>query len=849
MTLRPSRTALGLALLLLPVTALAQDDESAPDRPGGTPLTTPVRPGSSPRPDVPPELQGQEIDLRFVDADLLGLLKYFALATKRDFILGETRELENKKITIISRDGNVPARVAWEAFLSALEIHGLTVVRQGNLYKVVEAGEVQQSGGSYGVGTNVRGTDQYITQVIQFENVSVSDVREIVDNLVSPEAKVLAFQPSNTLIITDTGYNIRRVVSIINELDVGVPTSSLRIYPIAYASADEIKSLIEELYATGEEAEQEDLTPAQRRRARRRRRRNAREEAESEGVTAGEASNYISKVLSDERTNSLIILANEQGHEAVMDLIRRIDIDVDPTSRSQIYVYRLEHAKAEDVSSVLTDLAGSGGRNNNNSRDTNVDARTAQARARARAGGDEGGDEEGGAGAIAVFDDGLRIAADENTNSLVIIANKDDYEVIRSVIQELDTRRKQVFVDAVIMELTSNDSFDFNLAYHAPVPVGGGATSVIGGQFGTNSFGFDPSNLSGFSAGVFGETIDIPIVDPTSGSVIDFSVPTFGIALEALKTNQLVNIVSSPSLIALDNEEARIVVGRKIPFPTSNGLSSFGQPLIQYQREDVAITMEMTPRVNSENFVTLEVKLEVQDVEEGEGAVNIEQAGPTTSNRELETSIIVGDNQTVVLGGLVSTTEAESESKIPILGDLPILGALFRNRSTSQRRTNLMIFLTPHIVDDEEDMREIMRVKEAQRSEFMRRFYGKSQDEQLAEIQRLLAYSMNAVDRPSVYRGPATIASTATVAEEPISAEARNDLRDELERADRVNGAGDDAGRLVPSDVEVILPGEEPEPATDEVEGATDEASADEAAADEADEAAAHEADSTAGEE
>jgi hypothetical protein len=223
---------------------------------------------------------------------------------------------------------------------------------------------------------------------------------------------------------------------------------------------------------------------------------------------------------------------------------------------------------------------------------------------------------------------------------------------------------------------------------------------------------------------------------------------------------------------------------------------------MSFQREDVDLTLKITPRVNSEDFVTLELQVQVQEIEEGQGNV-VQQGGFITSNREVETVALVGDNQTVVIGGLVGSTDSESESKIPILGDLPIIGALFRSRSKSTRRTNLMIFLTPHIIDDEEDMYEVLRVKEAQRQEFMRRFYGKSQDEQFVEMQRLLQYSMNSVDRPSVYRGPSSIASTVTVNGEAVSSSTRAELHDEVERA-RLLIPGEGAGTLptVPTQVD-----------------------------------------------
>lgn len=821
--LRPV-VALWLAALASPV-AVAQERDTVPENP--------PRPGERDPDQVPPSLDGaQSVDINFVDADLLSLVKYFARATGRNFVLAETRDLENKKITIIS-NRKVSPQAAYEAFMSSLEVHGLSVVEVGGVHKIIEAGQAQKKPGKPGEGSNIRTTDQYITQIVQLENVSVKDIREIVDNLASENAKVLAYAPANTLILTDTGHNIRRIFDIVNQLDIAAPKSRLELYPIAYAKAEQIKTLIEELYGTSEN-QQEEQDPRAARLARRRAARRRAQQQQEEGVTAGEESNFIGKVIADERTNTLIVIANDQGHEAVSEMISRIDVNIDPTTRSQIYVYRLEHAKAEDVSQVLQDLSQEGGsRRGGGGAEDEVDPRVARARAQARQ--RERGDapeDEGGEGAAAVFDSGMRIAPDENTNSLVIIASRDDYQVIESVIRQLDVKRKQVFVDAVVMELSSQESMDLDLGFHLPIPLGG-ANSIISGQLGTNSLGLDPSSLTGLAAGVFGQSLTVPVSNPLTGGTSELSIPAFGVALNAMKTSQMVNIVSSPSLLALDNEEARIVVGRKIPFPMTGGITGFGAPLTTFQREDVAITLEMTPRINSENFVTLELKVEVQEIEEGAntGGDIVAQGGFITSKREVETVALVGDNETVVLGGLVATTESEAESKIPILGDLPLLGALFRNKTRSKRRSNLMIFITPHIIDDPDDMREVMRVKEAQRSEFMRRFYGKSQDEAFAEIRRLLQYSMNEVDQASVYRGPATIASTVVVDGQRISTDSRQRMRDELDRA-RSKEPGSDAGRL-PQTVElgVFLPAEEPseeeeaESSDDGEEGSADEAS------------------------
>lgn len=772
--------------------------------PDGTVTVTPV--------DLPPALTGaKEVTLDFPDVSLYDLVLYFARITRRNFILGDVKDLQGKKVTILSHHP-VSTNAAWEAFLSAMQVSGYTVYERDGTAKVVKTGDATRAAVPVNKGSPPSGSDRIVTQLIQLENVSVNDVSKVVSSLVPPEANVNAYGPTNTLIITDSAHNLRRVYDILKELDVAAPKATLTIIPLKFAEAAEMKRIIEELYGVQDSASASSRSSSpssassSSRTSSRRPTRTGREtaattsEAGSDGNVAGETK-YINQVIDDERTNSLIVLANEQGHQAVKQLVAELDVDVDPASRAQIHVVYLEHAKAEEVSQVLQELSQE--RSSGRRSDRRTPSSPAAPATPARPTTPTASDSDGESSAIAAFDSGMRIAADEATNSLVIIASQEDFRVVDSVIKKLDVVRKQVFVDAVILELSSDDSLELGLAAHLPAQPSKDSTGIIGGQFNAQSLGLTQDLLSGAAVGVFGPTVDVPLSD---GTILP--VPAFGVVLNALKTSSAVNIISNPNLMTLDNEEAKIVVGRKIPFPTTAGLNNLGQPVISFQREDVAITLELTPRVNSSNYVTLELKLEVAEVEEDDQGLNIQQSGPITSKRELETHALVKDNQTVVLGGLVGSTETDVETKVPVLGDIPIIGALFRGSRTTARKTNLMIFLTPHIIDDEQDIMEIMRVKEAQRLEFLRRFYGKSRAQYMEEMSRLLQFSMNQVDQPSMFRGPVEVPADLTVDGEEISDETRAAIEDALEDS-RSGDPGAGAGELPPDDLE-DLPDEEP---------------------------------------
>jgi general secretion pathway protein D len=732
------------------------------------------------------------------------LVKYFAEVLEHNYILEGGERSLNEEVSIISHKPVSP-RVAEQAFISALEVAGYTLVDVSGSKQIIKTSEAAQNPVLIGEGEDYPAYDaRYVTQILQLENVQVSEVSTVVSALASSNAKVIAYPPTNTLILTDTVPNLRKVQRVLTMLDVAAPKSRLEIIRIQFATAQEIAQLIEQLYGVAATAQAEP-DPRSRARSRAARRRAARDEPEpSESVVAGKQASYISKVIADERTNSLIVLANEEGFQAIYELLAEVDVDVDLSSRSQIHVVYLQHAKAEEVASVLANLSESGSSQQQrtparSTRQTAATRTTAAARARARTEAAE--EAESGTGVIAAFDSGMRITSDESTNSLVIIASPEDFRVVKSVLDQLDIRRKQVYVDAVILEIGGENIDEVGVAYHGPLDVGENGVGFLGSQLGASSLGLTQDLLSGLAVGVFGESIEVPFT--TAAGTSNVSVPGFGIVISALRSNSMVSIVSSPNILTLDNTEAKIVVGREIPFPTSSGLNSLGQPVVSYQREDVATELTITPRINSSNEVTLEVTATVSEIEEDSQGLDVNQAGFITSKREIETTALVRDNQTMVLGGLVGVTDTEVETKVPILGDLPLLGGLFRGSRTIARRANLMIFLTPHIIETEADMLEVMRVKQAQREEFIRRFYGRSIEEQTEEISKLLSYSMNNIDQPSMYRGPVSL-DDADIGGEPMSDETRLALEEAVEES-RGTAPGEGAGTLEPEEEGPVL--------------------------------------------
>jgi general secretion pathway protein D len=583
---------------------------------------------------------------------------------------------------------------AWEAYLSALRAHDFTTAVVGDLVTIVDSKDAQRRSEEVRSGRPVAEGERIITQLLPLTNGEVGDLLAVVKPLLSDDAEVLAYAPANTLIVTDSESNVRKVGELVEQLSVAAPASRLKITPIRFAKAADVKAVIEALYPTTAPVAAPTRRPTKRR----------GKTTTSTPTLSGSPGQHLTKVLEDERTNSLIVLADTQGHAAVEEIVA--ELDVDGEGQQRLNVLRLTYALAEEVEAVLVKMGSSGG----------------QATPRPKQKGVESD--------LATALEGARFAADTSTNALAVLADEEDFAPIRDLVEQLDTARRQVFVDAVFVELTNTDGKEFSLSGHLlgsegqPVSV-----SSQPDVESSNSFSITSDLLSGLAAGVFGSLVEV--LGPT-GDLI--SVPAFGVALRAMQTDDDVHVMGNPALLVLDHQEATLSVGRKIPFLQSSQLSAFGTPVPVYDRVDVNMELNLTPHINDEDLVTLDVKLDVDEVD-GTGA----GGNPETSGRSVHTNVMVEDGQTIVIAGVTSVKEERVESKVPFFGDLPLIGALFRSRKTESRNSNLMVFLTPYVVDRPRDLVKIQRIKEAQRAEFVRRFQDKTGGAWLTELEKLLA--------------------------------------------------------------------------------------------------------------
>jgi general secretion pathway protein D len=332
-------------------------------------------------------------------------------------------------------------------------------------------------------------------------------------------------------------------------------------------------------------------------------------------------------------------------------------------------------------------------------------------------------------GQFQLFESAISISPDKATNSLVIIATMEDFIQLRQVIVKLDRPRRQVFVEAAILEVSLDRALTVGMSFHAgsTVNTSNGQGILFGGSItnqSLNSITMTPSSLSGLAVGLRGPEI------ANAANLLGIpglSLPAFGVMFQALQTNNDVNVLSMPHILTTDNEKAEITVGQNVPFQgafvgssTSSSTTSSASlvPTVSVQRQDVALKLSLTPHVNEGDFVRIELEQEIQDI----ASQNFNGLGPSTSKRSVKTVLVARDAQTVVIGGLMSDRMVEAETKIPLLGDLPLLGILFKNKTRTMQKTSLLIFLTPYIIKAQSDLKAIFERKLRERREFLERY-------------------------------------------------------------------------------------------------------------------------------
>ena len=657
--------------------------------------TPPSTPPSAPSPAAPAEEPKKEeaqtqspgeeqVYLNVNDQDIKEVIKQISKATGRNFIIDSK---VSGKVTILSNK-MMSKDEAYQAFLSALQMAGFTTVTgPAGILKIVPLRDAK----NFPIPTHIDTTpytDTFITRLIKMERVSASDMVEALKGLISKDGNLFAYPETNTLVITDSGTNIDRLMKIIKELDQEGPEQVVEIIPLHYASAKELSSIVLSLF----------------------------EEQKGQAARGGgrqggglEEIAQVSKIIADERTNSIIVLANKRSIDKVKALINKLDAKLEEGSEGKIHVYYLKYAKAKDLATVLTGLAGQA----------------------AKAPG-QGGGAAGGA-TLADFED-FKIVSDDPTNSLLITSNAKTFDsLVEKVISKLDIPRKQVYLEAMVIEFSVNRKKQFGVSGS-----GGslfGSTVGFGETFQQMAGLFDPFNPSnsgspfltapGLLGGFLSRRMVNITVPKTDGTTQTVSVPAFSAFLTALDTFGDTNIVSSPNLLALDNEESTIEIIKKEPEPGQNilgpaGLVQTGPP----QRVDAGLTLKLTPQITEKGTVRMKIDQKFSSF--------VSPADPSLKaqaivERKVQTSVVTNDGQTVVIGGLMEDQVGVARTKIPVLGDIPLLGYLFQKRETKKNKSNLLLFVTPHIIRDSGDFETVLKRKLGQQNDFLEKNFKKGE--------------------------------------------------------------------------------------------------------------------------
>jgi general secretion pathway protein D len=670
------------------------------------PLRNEVERNNQPKPQAPEE---ELVYLNAIDTDIKELIKQIAQATGTNFLIEDRLK---GKITILS-EKPMTKSMAYQAFLSALEVMGYTTVNTpGGLVKIINTKEAVTE--PIDIFTeNTPNTDKFITRIVQMQNISANDISTVVKSLVSKEGNLFAYPQTNSLIITDSGSNIDRILRIAKELDREGPQEVIEIIPIVNADAGDISEKVLELFENQFEDDSKSTTTR-----RRRSRRNTTEKLDE--------APSLSKVISDERTNSVIILGSKRAIIKVKALIARLDTPGEGVE-GKIHVYYLKHANSTEMAEVLSNLvSGTSSRSSKSKKDDN-------------------------SGAVQL-EGGVKVTADASTNSLVITASPKDYEtLINQVINKLDIPRRQVFLEAMVMELTVTKSKTLGLSGNF------GKIFNIGGESITGFGGLSPlfsnaiSSIAGAAGGISGGGFSDRTISIGSGDTA-VEIPAISAIIQALQTDNNVNVLSTPSILTLDNQEAKIQVGQEVPVRSGRTVSTTGENF-SITREDTGVILTVTPQTSESDTVRLNLSQEISDV----ASVGSED-GPTFSKRTVDTVVVAHDKQTIVIGGLISDSQDVTIGKVPFLGDVPIIGNLFKNKQVNKRKSNIIVFLTPYIIRDKSDYLAILEKKVAERNLFLELNYGVSQRKQIrkgleSHASNLLQY----VDRVNAKGNPTDI--------------------------------------------------------------------------------------------
>lgn len=576
-------------------------------------------------------ISAQALTLNLKNTEIHSFIETVSKATGKNFIVDPSVK---GRVNVITQT-DIDNKALYVLFLSILEVHGYIVVEGEGYAKILSAKETKE-GSSPISFTN---TDEIVTTTIAMVHVQAAEMVAVLRPILSQNAHLASYAPSNQLIVTDTAANIARLKTITAQLDLPVETT-FEILPLKNAPVEEIANVLKQLLAKNPDATTNPL-----------------------------------HIAMDAYNNQLILTGASDMRLKIRMLVHEMDKHTrqkqNDTNGTSTHIVYLRYADAEEILPTLQNIAQirmTEAVQESNEEDIEGNKKTTKATMQ------------------------VSIQADRSTNAIIITATNSVAETVKTVIEKLDIRRAQVLIEAIIAEVSTSDAQELGFQWMAKSGLGVGFIN----------FSNAATNLPGLAASI--ATQDNDLARAALGNGATFVTGTIGanqngigVVLSALNSTGDANILSTPSIVTLDNEEASILVGQEVPFITNTELtSSVSNPFQNYERKDVGLKLKVKPQINEGDTIKLNIEQEISNVVPTATAADL-----VTSKREINTTVMVANNQVLVLGGLMDDTWRDTQSKVPLLGDIPGLGKLFRYKSKEKEKRNLMIFIRPTILTDQ----------------------------------------------------------------------------------------------------------------------------------------------------
>lgn len=702
--------------------------------PGEAPTTGPAAErAATPNEEKTGEAAAEPVNFDFRDAPLAEVIETIAKLTGRNFDVDPN--IGATTVTLITHD-KIPPEMAYEVLESILNSRGFSLVESldGHLIKIVPTQDAPTSGKTplflKDGETLPEGFDAFSTHVVTLKHSDAAEIPQVLKILGTRNAAVDTYAPTNTLIITDTAEGIRRMMAFLKEADVPGLETQMELFTLEYTRAEVLMNQLNQVLLeeggtpSARPGMPQPMAPTPVRPVR----------ATRPGVPAGGGSSQVIgsnaetlRMVPDERLNTLIVVASEGMMAKVRDLVKRLDTPT-PYEANNLHIYQLLNADAEAVEQALQPLVGSSPRKTSSKSSGGAAGASGGAPAPSAPAMSSGGG--GAAGDVQPFEQKVQITRYDQTNSLLIVAAPQDYKILEAFIARLDVPQRQVCVDAVVMDVTISN--DFGVTVDAASVTGNDgfgltntanldelnkaattATEIVGGRkMALASALYGLGTEGGLTTGIY----DDVIVNYNGQRV---RIPFVPLLLQAIEKISDVEVLSQPSLVTLDNEEAAITVGQEVPFITStsssrrtDGSADTGMygGYTRVERQEVGIKLKVTPQISEGDNVLVQTEIEISDTDAKQiGTVDI--VGPTTNKSVVTNKALVKDGSTAVIAGLIRDNSKRDQTQPPILGDIPVVGWLFSSKADRREKRNMVVLLTPHIVKEGMDLDRLTNQK------------------------------------------------------------------------------------------------------------------------------------------